>query len=413
MVGMKRKIAMEKIENKNSRIVAFSKRRLGLYGKASDLCLLSGAKIAILATPVSSTPNASFYSFGHSSVDSVVSAFLSNQRPRDDNIAAGKELGFWWEDEKLAKSENPKELSDAMDSISSLLQNLKSFMENRREYEDGLKKKDIVLHETHQALEQNKALNLQSCSASTCIHDDLPEKFEGFIKKNEKENQIVVVSDNNNMNKDVVLHETHHQELDQNQTLSWSASIGIQDDLLVNLEGIDKSSEEKDHIVAISDNNNGLLGDLDGCNKELGLDEISDFETKNSEDISINYVSRKQNPCSDSDEVVEDGALVIHKDFNEDNLHLSDLDENQTVASSDNNSNKVLPENLNGYNQELDLDEFFDSVMNCEDFSLDDVWTNQNMCFGDSEAVEDGEAMVMHKDFDEDNLHFSDYFSMS
>ncbi|CAH2047824.1 unnamed protein product [Thlaspi arvense] len=118
--GTKTKCAMKKIVKKGSRAVAFSKRRKGLYSKASELCLLSsGAQVAILATPVSSNSNASFYSFGHSSVDSVVSAFLANQRPRENP-------NLWWEDESLAESESTKELTDAIDAISSMLEDLEN-----------------------------------------------------------------------------------------------------------------------------------------------------------------------------------------------------------------------------------------------------------------------------------------------
>ncbi|KAG2326376.1 hypothetical protein Bca4012_035340 [Brassica carinata] len=78
--GTKRKPAMKKITNKASRATTFTKRRDGLFSKAAQLCVLSDARIAILATPSSSNSNASFFSFGHSSVDSVVSAYLSGQR---------------------------------------------------------------------------------------------------------------------------------------------------------------------------------------------------------------------------------------------------------------------------------------------------------------------------------------------
>ncbi|KAH0895317.1 hypothetical protein HID58_044885 [Brassica napus] len=88
MGGLKRKISTDKrIEKKESKSVAFSKRRNGLYSKTAQLCRLSsGAQVAILATPTCSKSSVSFYSFGHSSVDSVVSAFLKNQRPQEDHI---------------------------------------------------------------------------------------------------------------------------------------------------------------------------------------------------------------------------------------------------------------------------------------------------------------------------------------
>jgi len=132
---------MKKITNKASRATTFSKRRDGLYSKAAQLCVLSDAQIAILATPSSSSnSNASFFSFGHSSVESVVSAYLAGQRlppvssrdtkaTREDlGICVARKdlgLGFWWEDDKLVNSKNPKELMEAMESMEVLMSHLK------------------------------------------------------------------------------------------------------------------------------------------------------------------------------------------------------------------------------------------------------------------------------------------------
>ncbi|KFK26115.1 hypothetical protein AALP_AA8G205100 [Arabis alpina] len=131
--GLKRKIPMEKIEKKTSRAPCYSKRCNGLFGKAAQLCLLSGAQIAVLATPMSDNSNVSFFSFGHASVDTVVSAFLSGKRPpfpSSDNMREdigvcltqkSLGLGFWWEDEALIRSQNPQELTHAVDSMRKLL----------------------------------------------------------------------------------------------------------------------------------------------------------------------------------------------------------------------------------------------------------------------------------------------------
>ncbi|CDY49671.1 BnaC06g02000D [Brassica napus] len=118
--GTKRKPEMKKITNKASRATTFSKRRDGLYSKAAQLCVLSDAQIAILATPSSSNSNASFFSFGHFSVESVVSAYLSGQR-----LTPVSSSRFWWEDDKLVNSKNPKELMEAMESMEVLMSHLK------------------------------------------------------------------------------------------------------------------------------------------------------------------------------------------------------------------------------------------------------------------------------------------------
>ncbi|CAL9238009.1 unnamed protein product [Arabidopsis halleri] len=126
MGGTKRKIEIKLIENKNMRSVAFTKRRNGLFRKASELCLLSpGTQIAILATPLSSNSHASFYSFGHSSVDHVVSSLLHNQPPLPTDQENRSGLGFWWEDQAFDRLENVDELKEAVDAVSRMLNNVR------------------------------------------------------------------------------------------------------------------------------------------------------------------------------------------------------------------------------------------------------------------------------------------------
>ncbi|KAH0928807.1 LOW QUALITY PROTEIN: hypothetical protein HID58_014534, partial [Brassica napus] len=120
--GTKRKATMERITKRESAATTFTKRSYGLHSKVSQLCLLTDAQIAVLATPPSSHSNVSFFSFGHSSVDSIVTAFLTGERPAvreeiEDHEDLGiclarKELGLpqWWDDDALLKSKNPQEL---------------------------------------------------------------------------------------------------------------------------------------------------------------------------------------------------------------------------------------------------------------------------------------------------------------
>ncbi|CAN7045670.1 unnamed protein product, partial [Brassica oleracea var. botrytis] len=96
------------------------------------------SQIAIIATPSYSLFQVSFYSFGHSSDDAIVSAYLSGQshvpvqEVREDLgvCLAMKELGlgFWWEDERLAISKDPEEIQDVMKSMNSLLSDARKFL---------------------------------------------------------------------------------------------------------------------------------------------------------------------------------------------------------------------------------------------------------------------------------------------
>ncbi|XP_009761266.2 agamous-like MADS-box protein AGL62 [Nicotiana sylvestris] len=71
-----RKIAIKPIDNQNSRHVTFSKWRLGLFKKAGELCILSGAEIAIL---VQSLKRQSFFAFGHLNADAVIDRYLTGK----------------------------------------------------------------------------------------------------------------------------------------------------------------------------------------------------------------------------------------------------------------------------------------------------------------------------------------------
>ncbi|CAA7040789.1 unnamed protein product [Microthlaspi erraticum] len=156
--GTKRKLPMEKISQKESLRTSFTKRTYGLHSKASQLCLLSGAQIAVISTPPSSHSNVSFYSFGHSSVEAIVSAFLTRQRlvpvregntSREDvGIALARKdigLGFWWNDEFLTRSENPDEIEEAIESMSILLKKLRSINDNETLTLQSTSEDDVVV----------------------------------------------------------------------------------------------------------------------------------------------------------------------------------------------------------------------------------------------------------------------------
>ncbi|XP_023644285.1 agamous-like MADS-box protein AGL97 [Capsella rubella] len=340
MVGLKRKIDIKKIAKKDPRAVTFSKRRKGLYSKASDLCLLSDAQMVILATPVSSNSHASFYSFGHSSVDSVVEAFLTDQTPPRDDY---EKLGFWWEDESLANSENPEELGEALGSMTMMLHDLKELVKRRDRVD--VKKEKGVSHVTC----QEPTLIHQPCSSSLCVDD--------------------------------------------------------QDDLTVNVQGFHNNNEEQAHSEAVVDGDQlVVITNRDLCDNNIHLSDLDEHQ--------ILAISDNTNEEQTHSEAVVDGDQLVetNRDLCDNNIHLSDLDEDQILAISDNNNNNnnnknnVLPEDLSWFNEELDIDQLIDYEMNLEM----DGETKQSM-FSVSETVEEGG--VSHKDLDEDNLCFSDYFN--
>ncbi|GFP99421.1 agamous-like mads-box protein agl61, partial [Phtheirospermum japonicum] len=76
----RQKIKVAKIEINNHLQVTFSKRRYGLFRKASELCTLCGVEIAITVF----SPAGKAFSFGHPSVDTVVDRYLSGSEGGGD-----------------------------------------------------------------------------------------------------------------------------------------------------------------------------------------------------------------------------------------------------------------------------------------------------------------------------------------
>ena len=64
----RQKIEMKKMENESNLQVTFSKRRFGLFKKASELCTLSGAEILLIVF----SPGGKVFSFGHPSVQELI-----------------------------------------------------------------------------------------------------------------------------------------------------------------------------------------------------------------------------------------------------------------------------------------------------------------------------------------------------
>ncbi|KAM3355321.1 hypothetical protein ACQJBY_025854 [Aegilops geniculata] len=71
----RKKTVVRRIEQEDARQVSYAKRRVGLFNKASELSVLTGAQLAALAF----SPGGKVFSFGHPSVDSVVERFRAEE----------------------------------------------------------------------------------------------------------------------------------------------------------------------------------------------------------------------------------------------------------------------------------------------------------------------------------------------
>ncbi|KAK1374719.1 hypothetical protein POM88_030912 [Heracleum sosnowskyi] len=85
----KKQRKVKPIDDTTSRQVTFSKRRVSVFKKASEICVLSGAEAVILCESV----GGSVFAFGHPSVEHVVDKYLGNKNSSElseNNSAATK-----------------------------------------------------------------------------------------------------------------------------------------------------------------------------------------------------------------------------------------------------------------------------------------------------------------------------------
>ncbi|XP_059311348.1 agamous-like MADS-box protein AGL62 [Lycium ferocissimum] len=68
----RKRVEMAKMQKKSNLEVTFSKRRVGLFKKATELAILCEAKVATVIF----SPSNKIYTFGHPSVNSIVDKFL-------------------------------------------------------------------------------------------------------------------------------------------------------------------------------------------------------------------------------------------------------------------------------------------------------------------------------------------------
>jgi hypothetical protein len=83
----RQKIEIKQIEEKSNLQVTFSKRRGGLVKKASELSLLCGAQVAILAF----SPGKKVFAFGHPDVDMVLDRYLNESSTAGELGAASND----------------------------------------------------------------------------------------------------------------------------------------------------------------------------------------------------------------------------------------------------------------------------------------------------------------------------------
>ncbi|KAM0860786.1 hypothetical protein ACQ4PT_046336 [Festuca glaucescens] len=104
----RKKIEIRRIESKQGRQVCFSKRRVGLFKKASELATICDVKVAAVAF----SPGGNVFTFGHPSVESVLDHFTKTQVAEEAGGGDGGELNQALADLNQEQGEVNQELAD-------------------------------------------------------------------------------------------------------------------------------------------------------------------------------------------------------------------------------------------------------------------------------------------------------------
>ncbi|KAL0897048.1 hypothetical protein Bca101_081009 [Brassica carinata] len=109
----RRKIKMEMVQDMNTRQVTFSKRRTGLFKKASELATLCNAELGIVVF----SPGGKPYSYGKPNLDAVTERFM---RECNDSDSGDGEEEEEEEEEEGRRKNRPKmkRINERLDSLN-------------------------------------------------------------------------------------------------------------------------------------------------------------------------------------------------------------------------------------------------------------------------------------------------------
>ncbi|KAL6008453.1 hypothetical protein ACLOJK_033964 [Asimina triloba] len=118
----RKKIPIARIHSKTARTVTFTKRRQGLFKKASELSILCDVDVAIVTFSPAGRP----FSFGHPSVDSLLARFgFGGPTPLVASSSSKPINGdYWWEAVDLGERADEVTLRRAKMALEELKENV-------------------------------------------------------------------------------------------------------------------------------------------------------------------------------------------------------------------------------------------------------------------------------------------------
>ncbi|TKY51061.1 Agamous MADS-box protein AGL62 [Spatholobus suberectus] len=86
----RKKIEIKKLDKASNKQVTFSKRRTGLFKKASELCILCNVYVAIIVF----SPADKLFCFGHPDIDTIISRYLKGTTEFEPAMSRGKSVSY-------------------------------------------------------------------------------------------------------------------------------------------------------------------------------------------------------------------------------------------------------------------------------------------------------------------------------
>ncbi|KAG6777674.1 hypothetical protein POTOM_017502 [Populus tomentosa] len=195
----RQKIAIKRIENEDDRLITFSKRRSGIYKKASELVTLCGAEVAVLVF----SPAGNAFSFGHPSIESVANRFLGQNMAPNDNT------------HPLVEAHRKVRINDLNQQHNELLSEMEAERDRGKLLKEGtsgkssqgwweaidelslqeLKQMNVMLEEFHKNLHKKiNELRRNGASCISCVEvppgmchkEEKMEEFGRFLNRDKK-----------------------------------------------------------------------------------------------------------------------------------------------------------------------------------------------------------------------------------
>ncbi|CAL1356967.1 unnamed protein product [Linum trigynum] len=225
----RQKVEMVKMVKDSNRQVTFSKRRSGLFKKASELCTLCGVEIAIIVF----SPGHKVFSFGHPSIQALLDRFLARNPTKLAAAASTSSSSSMSPFEQLYEAHRNAQVRELNAQLTQVLQEVEIEKKHGEELNrirkisqshcwweaparelglDQLQQLKAALQEFSKNISRQK-LFLQSCSATATATPTPPLQFFGpanpamaTLPTADNHLQYDIKNINNNSNNNLHLH---------------------------------------------------------------------------------------------------------------------------------------------------------------------------------------------------------------